>query len=148
MYDASETPRAGRGDLPYLSPDEAREYMDDVRERSLSVLESVDPDPFLWEMVVQHEAQHNETMLQTLQLAEPGCTSRQRRQSLVAGRQSPGTFSVPAGSFVVGDPGEGFAYDNERPAHEVELEAFEIDASPVTNGAFAEFLEDGGWPPP
>jgi iron(II)-dependent oxidoreductase len=145
VYDASETPRAGRGDLPYLSPEEAREYMDDVRERSLSVLESVDPDPFLWEMVVQHEAQHNETMLQTLQLAEPGVYEPPRRQSLVAGRQSPGTFSVPAGSFVVGDPGEGFAYDNERPAHEVELEAFEIDASPVTNGAFAEFLEDGGY---
>src|SRR5215216_2249193 len=47
VYDASETPRAGRGDLPYLQPDEARVYLEDVRERALSVLDRVDPDPFL-----------------------------------------------------------------------------------------------------
>jgi gamma-glutamyl hercynylcysteine S-oxide synthase len=144
VYDAAETPRADRGDLPHLGPDEAIAYLADVRERALSVLDRVDPDPFIWEMVVQHEAQHNETMLQTLQLAEPGVFSPER-QSPVASRQSPGTFAVSAGSWVVGDSGEGFAYDNERPCHEVELEAFEIDSAPVTAGAFCEFIDDGGY---
>ena len=144
VYDASETPRAGRGDLPYLQPDEARLYLEEVRERALSVLEGVQPDPFLWEMVVQHEAQHNETMLQTLQLAEPGVFSP-ARSSLVARRQSLGVLRVPAGVCGIGDAGEGFAYDNERPRHEVELGAFEIDASPVTNAGFAAFVEDGGY---
>jgi gamma-glutamyl hercynylcysteine S-oxide synthase len=144
VYDAAETPRADRGDLPYLGPDQALDYLEQVRERALGVLEAVDPDPFIWEMVVQHEAQHNETMLQTLQLAERGVYAPERR-SPVASRQSPRTLGVPAGSYPIGDSGEGFSYDNERPAHEVELEAFEIDGAPVTAGAFAEFVEDGGY---
>ena len=42
----------------------------------------------------------------------------------------------------------GFAYDNERPRHAVELAAFEIDRTPVTNGAFAEFVAETGAEPP
>ena len=33
VYDAFETPRAGRGELPFLGPGEAREYLDEVRAR-------------------------------------------------------------------------------------------------------------------
>jgi gamma-glutamyl hercynylcysteine S-oxide synthase len=144
VYDAAETPRADRGDLPYLGPEEAFAYLEQVRERALSVLEGGDPEPFISEMVVQHEAQHNETMLQTLQLAEPGVYAPERRSSVLS-PPSPETLTVPAGSCLVGDSGVGFAYDNERPQHEVELEAFEIDSAPVTAGAFGEFIEDGGY---
>src|SRR5579864_1171098 len=35
VYDAFETPRAGRGELPFLRPDEAREYLAEVRARTL-----------------------------------------------------------------------------------------------------------------
>jgi iron(II)-dependent oxidoreductase len=47
-----------------------------------------------------------------------------------------------------GPLGEGFSYDNERPRHAVELKAFEIDRTPVTNGAFADFIADTGADPP
>ena len=40
VYDAFETPRAGRGDLPFLRPPEAREYLPEVRERALEVIAS------------------------------------------------------------------------------------------------------------
>ena len=53
-----------------------------------------------------------------------------------------------AASYEVGADAAGFAYDNERPRHAVELEAFEIDRTPVTNGAFAEFVADTGAEPP
>ncbi len=145
VYDAAETPRAGRGDLPYLGPEEALDYLDEVRGRALSVLDRVAPDPFLWEMVVQHEAQHNETMLQTLQLAEPGVYAPARRATRAVPQERPGTLRVEAGAYSIGFRGEGFAYDNERPCHEVELEAFEIDSAPVTAGEFLEFIEDGGY---
>jgi len=145
VYDAAETPRASRGGLPYLGPEEALEYLDGVRRRALSVLERVHPDPFLWELVVQHEAQHNETMLQTLQLAEPGVFAPPRRSNGTVATGGPATLRVEAGTCWVGDRGDGFAYDNERPCHEVELRAFEIDATPVTAGAFLEFIEDGGY---
>src|SRR5437868_5774449 len=37
MYDAFETPRADRGDLPYLRCAAAHDYLDDVRERALEL---------------------------------------------------------------------------------------------------------------
>ena len=47
-----------------------------------------------------------------------------------------------------GPPSDGFAYDNERPRHAVELGAFEIDRTPVSSGAYASFMEDTGAEPP
>lgn len=53
---------------------------------------------------------------------------------------------IPAGTFVMGDStGDGFAADGELPLHEVELEAFSIDATPVTNDQFARFAEATGY---
>ncbi|MEA2352724.1 MAG: gamma-glutamyl hercynylcysteine S-oxide synthase, partial [Thermoleophilaceae bacterium] len=51
----------------------------------------------------------------------------------------------PAGPFLAGAGAAGFAYDNERPRHEVELPEFQIDALPVTSGEFMEFVEGGGY---
>src|SRR5207244_2025328 len=80
VYDAAETPRADRGDLPYLRPGEAHEYMAGVRERALEVLDSADMSDggVVWELVVRHEHQHTETMLQTLRLADAGVCSPER----------------------------------------------------------------------
>ena len=88
-------------------------------------------------MIIQHEHQHNETMLQTLQLAEPGVYAPQRDRGRAAAAADGHDALVEAGPFEIGDAGDGFAYDNERPRHAVELPAFEIDRAPVTNGAFA-----------
>src|ERR1700759_1372548 len=38
VYDAFETPRAGRGNLPLLRAPEARKYLDEVRDRTLEVI--------------------------------------------------------------------------------------------------------------
>jgi iron(II)-dependent oxidoreductase len=141
VYDATETPRPRRGDLPYLRRDEAVEFMEAVRERTVSVLDRV--DPFIVEMLVQHEHQHNETMLQTLQLAEPGVYAPRRRAH--AGRAAQGVVTVEAGACSIGAAGDGFAYDNERPRHEVELGGYRIDRAPVTNAQYREFVEDGGY---
>ena len=79
VYDALETPRAVRGDVPHLDLPGAREYMAAVRARALDVLAGGAGD-VVWDMVIQHEHQHTETMLQTLALAEPGVYEpRQRR---------------------------------------------------------------------
>jgi iron(II)-dependent oxidoreductase len=155
VYDATETPRESRGDLPYLRVADARLFMDEVRERALEVLESVDisssgdelnANGFVWSMLIAHEQQHNETMLQTLQLAEPGVYAPPRAIELpAAGSQSDETLSVPAGPFLMGAAPEAFAYDNERPRHEIDVPAFEIDRIPVTNGAYLAFVEDGGY---
>src|SRR4029450_2506478 len=56
--------------------------------------------------------------------------------------------ALPAGPFTMGTSTDPWAYDNERPAHTVDLPAFRIDTTPVTNGAYAEFLADGGYDRP
>ena len=145
VYDAAETPRAHRGELSYLRRDDAVEFMDRVRERTLTTLERAEQLGPIWDMVVQHEQQHNETMLQTLQLADAGVFAPERAPVDGVGAEASATLIVDAGPFQMGHSSDGFAYDNERPTHEVEVDAFEIDARPVTNHAFREFVEDGGY---
>jgi len=142
VYDADETPRPDRGDLPYLRPAQALDYMAAVRERTVTALSRV--SPFIAEMLLQHEHQHNETMLQTLQLAEPGVYAPERPEPAARSAAS-GALAVAAGRAEIGDNGQGFAYDNERPRHEMDLPAFRIDRAPVTNAAFDEFVADGGY---
>src|SRR5919199_6620629 len=70
MYDAFETPRAVRGTLPLLNRQEALAYLAEVRERVLGVLAERGPgDGTLVELVLRHEQQHDETMLQAIELA-------------------------------------------------------------------------------
>jgi gamma-glutamyl hercynylcysteine S-oxide synthase len=159
VYDAFETPRAVRGSAPLLTAAGAREYLDAVRERTLAVLEALEPSPedtrpegsgFVWEMVLQHEMQHGETMLQALKLAPAGFHSPPRRPLAGAGPPAPAgiALAIDAAAFELGAPAEGFAYDNERTAHAVAVGPLRIDRTPVTNGAYAEFVADGGYARP
>src|SRR6478736_3684062 len=54
--------------------------------------------------------------------------------------------TVPAGPFLMGAGDDvAFAYDNERPAHAVDVAAFRIARRPVTNGTWMHFAEGGGY---
>ena len=87
MYDAFKHPRKDRPSLPMLAPVEARHYIEGVRGRVLDVLDTVDlhsPDPlhrdgFVFGLVIQHEHQHDETMLATLQLSRAAGPGPRRR---------------------------------------------------------------------
>ena len=57
-------------------------------------------------------------------------------------------LEIEAGPFELGDGGEGFAYDNERPRHAVELAAFAIDRTPVANATYIRFMGETGAEPP
>ncbi|MCP3958489.1 MAG: ergothioneine biosynthesis protein EgtB, partial [bacterium] len=58
----------------------------------------------------------------------------------------PGDVEVPGGTFALGaTPGEPFVFDNEKWAHEMEVEPFAIARAPVTNAEFAAFVEDRGY---
>jgi gamma-glutamyl hercynylcysteine S-oxide synthase len=158
FYDAIENPRKIRSELPILRGEELRSYMEEVRERTLDVLSDIELDDtddrllaggFVYEMLLAHEHQHNETMLQLLQMID-GYEPARLDHSVAAEPVSEGPEMVPvaAGEDQIGADDDGFAYDNERPRHTVELGAFEIDRTPVTNAAFAEFIADTGSEPP
>jgi iron(II)-dependent oxidoreductase len=149
VYDAFETPRAGRGELPFLRPDQAQAYLAAVRERTLEVIaERGVGDGTVHEMVLRHEHQHGETMLQTLVLARlQGYELEGRRRSLDAGPPHTGLelIEIPAGECAIGAPSLGFAYDNERPRHRTDVRGYLIGRTPVTNATYLTFVEGGGY---
>jgi iron(II)-dependent oxidoreductase len=148
MYDAFETPRAARGGLTLLDRGEALAYLAEVRERALEVLARKGPGE-VHEMVLQHEQQHNETMLQAIELARlgtaPGLAAAPRPKTLPPGHSGLEAIEVPGGPFLMGAPSGRFSFDNERPAHRVDLPAFLIGRTPVTNATFLTFAEGGGY---
>ena len=163
VYDAFKHSRRDRPSLPLLGPADAHTFVADVRRRVLHVLATVDlgsddpllRDGFVYGMVVEHEHQHDETMLATIQLMEHfahpdaadwhpnsvlgGETDGVRTSSL------PESVTVDGGPFTMGTDERAWVYDNERPRHEVEVPPFRIDRTPVTNRQYAAFLEDGGY---
>ena len=142
VYDAFETPRSVRGEVELLDAPAAREYLAAVRARSAATLERVGAgDGAICEMVLRHELQHTETMLQTMALA--GLLDGGEPLGPVAGGDD--WIEIASGTFEMGAGPDGFAYDNERPRHEVELAAFEIARRPVTNGSWMRFAEGGGY---
>ncbi len=153
-YDAFETPRAHRGQLEFLGPDEARQYLDDVRARTVELAQEKGiGDGFLHELILRHEQQHGETMLQTIQLA------RLDGYEIQAGFPQPhpatngagpaltglGLVEVPGGECTIGAPPTGFAYDNERPRHQTDVRGFLIGSSPIANASYLTFVEGGGY---
>jgi iron(II)-dependent oxidoreductase len=145
VYDAFETPRAHRGALPYLRRGDALSYLSEVRER----IAELALDPLLHELVLRHEQQHTETMLQTMELAQlpapHGPVDPPAADPALATLTGLELVEVPAGPCTIGAAAGGFAYDNERPRHQLELPAFRIGRAPVTNGAFSEFVAAGGY---
>ncbi|HEV3232332.1 MAG TPA: ergothioneine biosynthesis protein EgtB [Candidatus Dormibacteraeota bacterium] len=151
LYDAFENPRAKRAELALLDRHQAMAYRDQVRNRVLSILEEVDlesDDPllqraFVYQMIVEHEHQHDETILATLQLLQGGY--RPALPATPPGREvARDAVRVPAGDYPAGTDDHA-PYDNEHPRHPVRLAEFEIDRFPVTNGDYAAFIADGGY---
>jgi gamma-glutamyl hercynylcysteine S-oxide synthase len=158
LYDAIENPRPVRGALPILHGRDLRSYLEDVRARTLDVLDEIDlesedpllADGFVYELTCAHERQHTETMLQLIQMID----GYEPVESLSPPEPDPNAALGPemvlveGGEVEIGAGPDGFAYDNERPRHSVRLDPFWIDMVPVTNAAYAEFVRETGAEPP
>ncbi len=158
LYDAFETPRSVRGEIELLGPVQARGYLGEVRAHTAEALTARGVgDGTIYELVLRHELQHSETMRQTMALAgllpagEPPLDHLAVGESAKRGAERNGDtpagdwVPVPAGQFEMGTGPHGFAYDNERPRHTVELPAFQIARHPVDNASWMRFSEGGGY---
>ena len=154
MYNPFEHPRSTRASLALPTLAEMVDRLNEIRGRVLDRLESIELDDrkpllrdgYVYHMVLQHEYQHNETMLQTLQLkkGEPYRAPRARRfapQKPFANEM----VAFPGSRVTIGTEDRSAAYDNERPLHQIDLKPFLIDRLPVTNGRYLEFMSDGGY---
>ncbi|MGW4123928.1 ergothioneine biosynthesis protein EgtB [Nocardia sp. NPDC004711] len=154
LYDAFRHARADRPALPLLGPTAARAYTETVRGQALDVLAAhpLHGTPlaecgFAFGMIAQHEQQHDETMLATHQL-RAGAPALGAPPAPTASVPVTGEMVIPAGEFTMGTDTDPWTLDNERPAHRVEVPGFAIDAAPVTNARYREFIADGGYERP
>ncbi|MGQ0540022.1 MAG: ergothioneine biosynthesis protein EgtB [Gemmatimonadaceae bacterium] len=156
MYNPFEHPRRTRGALAYPTRQDALELLADIRAAVLARLDAAELDGghpllaagYVYAMVLQHEYQHNETMLQTLQLklGEPYRAPRAWEVPQPALDLVPGAMvRFASGEVTIGTMDRASAYDNERPMHVVRLAPFLIDVAPVTTGDYLAFMEDGGY---
>ena len=155
LFNPFEHPRSERGSLRLPTFAECREVMEEIRSRVLERLYAAELDEsnpllrqgYVYRMVLQHEYQHNETMLQTLQLKQGSpYTPVERFASPVDRAAIPrDMLRFPGGAVDIGTDDRSAAYDNERPRHSIDLPPFWIDRAPVTNAEFAEFIEAGGY---
>ena len=128
--------------------------------------EGYDEDYFL-NLVLLHEQMHDEAITytrQTLGYAPPDIRVAvvkddhdavfekgrlvEQNAALHANRLNcvTGDAHIPGGGFTLGSrPDEGFIFDNEQLAHEVEIAPFAISKTALTNGEFQHFVEDAGY---
>ncbi|MCG7198305.1 SUMF1/EgtB/PvdO family nonheme iron enzyme [Marinobacter pelagius] len=110
---------------------------------------------YLYRYAIFHQNMHIESLIwcrQTVGYPAP--------PEYVGDRPAPsdpiaGDVEVPSGRWLIGMPGiseayacEDFAFDNEKPRFEVELDAFRISRTLVSNREFQAFVEDGGYQRP
>ncbi len=102
----------------------------------------------LIELGVAHEQQHIELLLTDIKHAlskNPLGPAMWDNAHDKAAAQAEGWIEHPGGIAMIGHAGEGFAFDNEGPAHRVLLEPFALSRRLVSNGEWDAFIADGGY---
>jgi len=154
--------RSRRGLLSRPTVAEVRSYRGLVDRSVGELLEAASPEQFaalepIVTLGLHHEQQHQELLLTDLKHAfslnplQPAyvedSASPAGSGDEAAGSESP-EISLAGGLAAAGHDGDGFCFDNERPAHEHWLRDFRIAASPVSNDSFRGFVSDGGYSRP
>jgi ergothioneine biosynthesis protein EgtB len=147
-------PRPRRGLLTRPSAEEVRAYRAYADESLAALLAGSVPGEALSliEVGINHEQQHQELMLTdilALFAANPLRPVYREAAPVTAEAPGAGHWRQIAGStYEIGHRGEGFAYDNEGPAHRVVLPDFRIFSREVTNGEWLAFMQAGGYSEP
>ncbi len=157
LYDSIDIEHFVRWDLPMLQLNDARHYIDDIRNRLIDRLGEIsdknlasEQDSFIYQFATFHEDMHTEAYTysrNTLEYPMPNFAAANalNRAGLETG-QLPGDVEIPGGTFTLGStPDAPFFFDNEKWAHEVTVYPFEMARAAVTNEEFAAFVADDGY---
>lgn len=146
LFDSNTVPHRSRWSLELPSPGALKTYCHEVHDRVLDKLSreaGTDQALYPYRLALAHEDMHGEALLYTLQtlgVAVPAALSRDE-PSTTPGR----VIRYPGGTIMMGAQEGGFAFDNEKEAHQCYVAPFEIDSGLVTNAQFSEFMADGGY---
>jgi ergothioneine biosynthesis protein EgtB len=147
-------PRPRRGLLTRPSVERILSYRAHV-DRALEQLlgQSLTPDSEVLRLVetgVNHEQQHQELLLTdilALFAANPLRPAYRARPHADRPHESDPTswIEFPGGIHLIGDQGDGFAFDNERPRHQALIHPFRLADRLVTNAEWLDFIADSGY---
>jgi ergothioneine biosynthesis protein EgtB len=110
----------------------------------------------LVELGLNHEQQHQELIVTDIKHAfwsqplKPIYRSKKKERATSAenGRRGAAArtwHEFPGGIVEIGHSGDGFAFDNESPRHELLLQPFKIASRLITNSEYLDFMNDGGY---
>jgi len=103
----------------------------------------------LIELGLHHEQQHQELLVTDIKHVFWMNPMRPVYRERAADAPRPATSvqwrTIAGGVHRIGHEGDGFAFDNESPAHRVFLEDYRLASRLVTNAEYLEFMEDGGY---
>lgn len=145
LYDSSTVAHDTRWDLPLLEPAAVEAYAAQVFAAISDRLhDDLTPErAYFAELCLYHELMHIEAWwiaFQNLGYAPPARSSGSNE--VPAGDR----LTCPAGVAVLGSGrDEGFIFDNEKWRHALAVPAFDIDAYPVSQSTFADFVDAGGY---
>jgi ergothioneine biosynthesis protein EgtB len=147
--------RARRGMLSRPSLERVHAYRADVDRRvGAALVEGAldDEGRARLELGLHHEQQHQELILTDAKYTlgtQPLRPAYREDLAEDTRRETPLRWRAFDGGVVsIGAAADGFAFDNERPAHDAIVRPFALAARPVTNGAVLAFVEDGGYREP
>lgn len=126
-------------------------YRTRIDEAMLELLSATDDDPerdsllMLVRLGCEHEMQHQELLVYDIKHLLGDLYEPARRDAPGPRDRVSGMAEVQGGLFRLGHSGDGFAFDNEKPAHRVFVQDYAIDRALVTNGEYLEFIQDGGY---
>lgn len=147
-------PRPNRGLLTRPTHEEVIAYRQHVdaalRDLLARGIEPEDELARLIEIGIHHEEQHQELMLTDILALFAANPLRPAYREASAPHpenevHAMGWIDYPGGIYEIGHDGEGFAWDNEGPRHEVLLRPFALADRLVTNGEWVDFIADGGY---
>jgi gamma-glutamyl hercynylcysteine S-oxide synthase len=145
LYHSSRVPHASRWSLPLPDADATRSELAAQLQQTLARLRDASPDDaglYFFRLALLHEDMHHEAALYMAQsLGVP--IDDPRWQPLVL-PEPPAPLHFEASTWRLGHDGPGFAFDNERGAHEVPVAACRIDAQVLRWAEYLPFVEAGG----
>lgn len=148
MFNSARIPHDERWTQGYPPPEALLGYMRATLDATLAALAAPGhADPYFFRLALFHEDMHAEALLMTLQslgLPEPAVAASMPPSGAAPSRTD---VAFPAGSFQQGTAAGGahFVFDNEQWSHRREVAAFAMGSTPVTQGEFLAFVEDGGY---
>jgi len=159
LFNSSTVPHATRWSLPYPGEARLRQYMADTLDATLQALGRIGArheargtrttDRYFFELALRHEDMHGEALLMTLQtLSLPAPPISSPLAPRASGLAPSIDIHFAGGTFLQGTAAGAFIFDNESRAHEVTVAPFAMASRLVTQGEFADYLDDSGGAPP